>query len=100
MSHRSWSVAAGLLSVVLSAAPALAQQPSNAELKAEIQALSDSVKSLQKDLQDIKALLQQRAAVPVAQAAPAAAAATPSATIDLASNPSRGKSTAPLTLIE
>ena len=44
--------------------PASAQDPSMSELQKEIQALRDSVKAVQKDMQDIKALLAQRGGPP------------------------------------
>ena len=77
---------------VLSAQPAVAQEPSNAELKKQIQALSDSMKAMQSDLQEIKALLQRGAAPP--------AAPPQNVTLDLGSNPFKGQKNAPLTLVE
>ena len=75
----------------LVAHPAAGQDPSNAELKRDIQALGAAVSAVQKDLQDIKALLQQRGAP---QPAPQ------NVVLDLASNPSKGDNTARLTLVE
>ncbi len=67
-----------------------AQQQSIDDLKKEIQSLSEAVKAMQKDLQEIKALLLGR--VP--------AAPPENVLLDLAGNPSRGKSNAKLTLVE
>ena len=94
MKNASWKLSMGLPLILLFFAPSLkAQQASTDDLKKEIQALSESVKSMQKDLQEIKALLQR--------AAPAAPAAPPeNVLLDLGNNPSRGERTAKLTLIE
>jgi protein-disulfide isomerase len=80
-----------LLGSMLSGRPAVAQEASTAELKKEIMALSDTVKAMQKDLQDIKALLQRAGAPPPAPE---------NIVLDLGSNPSRGQKNAPLTMIE
>jgi len=91
MSSRTWRFCVGLmLAGVLSARPAVAQEPSNTELKKEMQALGDAVKAVQQDLKDIKALLQ-RGAPP---------APPQNVVLDLGNHPSRGKATATLTMVE
>jgi protein-disulfide isomerase len=67
-----------------------AQQSPTDELKKEISALNQSVKSMQKDLQEIKALLQSRSAT-----SPPA-----NAILDLGNKPSKGERSAKLTLVE
>lgn len=66
------------------------QQPTTAELKKDIEALQASLAAIQKELQDIKALLQQGrpAAAPV------------NLDLDLANYPFKGERTAKLTLVE
>src|SRR5439155_15340886 len=65
MSNRMWVFPVGLvLGGLLSAHPVVAQEASNVELRREIMALGDTVKAMQKDLQDIKALLQRAGAPP------------------------------------
>ena len=71
--------------------PASAQDPSMSELQKEIQALRDSVKAVQKDMQDIKALLAQRGGPPPMPQ---------SVVLDLGSRPVRGSATAKLTMVE
>jgi len=91
MNGRTWSfLAALMLAGALSARSVAAQEPSNTELKKEMQALSDAVKAMQQDLKDIKALLQ-RGGPP---------APPHNAVLDLGNRPSRGKATASLTLVE
>ncbi len=91
MKKGSWNLSIGLLLIFFLVAPSLkAQQPSNDDLRKDIQALSETVKAMQKDLQEIKALLQR-----------AAPAAPPeNVVLDLGKNPSQGQPTAKLTLIE
>lgn len=80
-----------LLLLLLCSAPlARAQQSSMDDLRKEIQALSESVKALQKDLQEIKALLLSRAPATPPQ----------NVVLDLDGNPAQGERTAKLTLIE
>jgi protein-disulfide isomerase len=87
---------AGIVSAVLlvagslTAAPVSAQDPSTAELKKAIQALAESVKAMQKDLQDIKTLLQQGRQPSEPQ----------NVVLDVGNNPSRGVPTAKLTMVE
>jgi len=91
MTSRSWNLAVGLpLILFLFAPPSRAQQTSNEDIRKQIEALSQSVKAMQKDLQEIKALLQSR--VP--------AAPPQNVVLDLGGHPSRGQSTARLTLVE
>ena len=70
--------------------PAAAQQPTNEDLRKDIQALQESLKALQKDLQDIKGMLARPAAPPSAVGQ----------VIDLGTSPVRGERTAKLTLVE
>ena len=91
MSRRTLSMSVALAVVgALWAHPAVAQDASNAELKKEIQALGEAVNAVQKDLQDIKALLQRGGPQPAPQ----------NFVLDLANNPSRGEKTAKLTMVE
>lgn len=88
----SWSALTGLLFiVVLSATPLRAQQQSSTDdLRNEIKTLTQTVKAMQKDLQEIKALLQSGKPAPPSQ----------NVVLDLSNNPSRGEATAKLTLVE
>jgi protein-disulfide isomerase len=91
MRNRSWSLLVGLLFIVLlSASPSRAQQSSTEDLRNEIKALTQTVKEMQKDLQEIKALLQSRAP----------AAPPQNVVLDLGNSPSQGEPTAKLTLVE
>jgi protein-disulfide isomerase len=86
-----WNLSVGLpLIFLFIAPPMMAQQTSIEELKKQIEALSQSVKAMQKDLQEIKALLQSR--MP--------AAPPQNVVLDLGGHPARGQDTAKLTLIE
>ena len=88
---RSWHLLAGIaFTILLSVSPLQAQQSSSDELRKEIQALTQTVKEMQKDLQEIKTLLQSRAP----------AAPPQNVVLDLGNNPSHGETTAKLTLIE
>ena len=69
---------------------AWAQQPSNEELKKDIQALQESLKAIQKDLQDIKGMLTRQAPPPSGIGA----------VIDFGPSPVKGEQTAKLTLLE
>jgi protein-disulfide isomerase len=92
MGKRITQVCVGLvIGAVVAAHPAFAQEPSNAELKKQIQALSDAMKAMQTDLQEIKAMLQRGAQPP---------APPQNVTLDLANNPFKGQKNAPLTLVE
>jgi len=81
-----------LMTGLLPAPPLCAQQPSTDDLKKEIQELKEGQKAIQKDLQDIKTLLQGRAA--------AAAPVPVNVVLDLGNAPAQGERTAKLTLIE
>jgi protein-disulfide isomerase len=91
MTYRKWNLSLGLSLIVLLLAPHLrAQEVSTDDLRKEIQELSQTVRAMQKDLQEIKALLQSRA-----QAVP-----SQNVVLDLGKNPSQGDPEAKLTLIE
>ena len=91
MGRRTCSLSVGLvLAAVLWAHPTFAQDPSHAELKKEIQALGEAVNAVQKDLQEIKTLLQRGGPQPAPQ----------NFVLDLANNPSKGEKTAKLTMVE
>ena len=76
--------------ILLSASPLQAQQPSTEDLQKEIRALGQTVKDMQKDLQEIKALLLSRAPAGPPQ----------NVVLDLSNSPSQGAATAKLTLVE
>jgi protein-disulfide isomerase len=76
--------------VLIAVAPAAAQQPSNEELKKDIQALQESLKAIQKDLQDIKTML----------ARPAGPSSLVNRVVDLGDAPSKGDANARLTVVE
>jgi protein-disulfide isomerase len=80
------AVAAG----VIIAGPVAAQQTSTDELKKDIQALQESLKAIQKELQEIKGMLA-RATPPLSGIG---------AVIDYGSGPTKGERTAKLTLVE
>ena len=82
-------VAVGLLGW-LAPDPGFAQQSTEEDLKREIAELKEGIKSIQKDLQEIKTLLQQRQP----------AAPPQNVVLDLGDNPFTGEPTAKLTLIE
>ena len=85
--RRTWI--AGALGFCLAVAPCVsAQQTSTDDLKKEIEGLKEGMKAIQKDLQEIKALLQSRGAPPQ------------NVILDLGNNPSKGERTAKLTLVE
>ncbi len=92
MTTKAFSTFVKLSIIFLLFVPSLcAQQQSSIEdLRKEIQVLNQSIKSMQKDLQDIKALLQSRAP----------AAPSENVVLDLGNNPSQGNRAAKLTLIE
>jgi len=91
MTNRIWSVLVGVSLVMLVlVVPVRAQQTSNEDLRNEIKALTDSVKQMQKDLQEIKGLLQSR--VPVAP--------PQNVVIDIGNSRFQGQPTAKVTLVE
>ena len=79
-----------VLACLLSAPLALAQQQPTDDLKKDIEALKEGQKAIQKDIQEIKALLQrgQPAAPPQ------------NVVLDLGKNAFKGERTARLTLVE
>ena len=74
------------------ALPVQAQQTPTDDLKKEIEELSGTIREMQKELGEIKRLLQERQ--------PARAAAPQKVLLDLDDNPAGGERTAKLTLIE
>jgi protein-disulfide isomerase len=94
MTRRSWATAVLIpLLFLFLAPPCGAQQKSIEELSKQIETLSRSVKAMQKDLQEIKALLKGRA-----QAAPSMP--PQEVLLDLAGRPARGDTKAKLTMVE
>jgi len=90
MKDRKLGRAAGaVLFCLLSPGLAPAQQPTTEELKKEIETVKEGVRAIQKDLQEIKALLQSRPGGPPANVV-----------LDLGKSPFRGKRDARLTLVE
>jgi protein-disulfide isomerase len=78
------------LAVVLFSLPAQAQQTSMDELKKEVETLNQNMNAMQRDLQEIKALLQNRMQVNP----------PPSVVLNLDKRPVKGEGTAKLTLVE
>jgi protein-disulfide isomerase/thiol-disulfide isomerase/thioredoxin len=92
MRRRMSSLSVGLvLACVLSARVAAAQQPTTEDLKKEIEAVKESLKAIQKDIQEIKALLQSRLGPPPPPQ---------NVVLDLGKNAFKGERTAKLTLVE
>jgi protein-disulfide isomerase len=92
---KRWNLrlSAGLvLACFLSAPLALTQQQPTDDLKKDIEALKDGQKALQKDLQEIKTLLQSRPAGPPPP--------PQNVVLDLGKSPVKGERTAKLTLVE
>ncbi len=88
---RNVKLSVGLILALLFAAPvARAQQSSIDDLKKQIEELSQAVKAMQKDLQEIKAVLLK--AMP--------AAPPESVVLDLGNNRFQGERTAKLVMIE
>jgi protein-disulfide isomerase len=80
-----------VLACFLSAPLLLAQQqPPSDDLKKDIEALKESVKSIQTDVREIKALLQKGQPTPPSQ----------NVDLDLGKSPFKGQRTAKLTLVE
>lgn len=77
-------------------APPAAAQGSDAELRREIEALKQGQKDINRQLQEIKRLVQARPAAAPAPSGPQVAGKT----FDLGDNPAKGTSTAKLTLVE
>ena len=78
------------LAWLLSAPPSSAQEQSTDDLRKDIESLKESLKAIQKDLQEIKTLLLTR---PVA-------GPPPNVVLELGNNPFKGERTAKLTLVE
>jgi protein-disulfide isomerase len=81
---------ASALLMVICAAPARAQV-TNEDLKRQLDALAESIRAMQKDIQDIKAGMVAR---------PVAPPSGLNVVLDLAGNPSKGPADAPITLVE
>lgn len=79
-----------VLACVLSAPLALAQQQAADDLKKDIETLKEGQKAIQKDIQEIKALLQKGQPAQPPQ----------SVVLDLGKSPVKGERNAKLTLIE
>ena len=80
------------LTCLLAAQPASGQQSqSSDDLKKDIESLKESVKGIQKDLQEIKALLQARQQP---------AAPPQNVVLELGNSPFKGERAAKLTLVE
>ena len=93
MNRRNWTFVV-LLSVLLLvfALPSSAQRPSTEDLRKQIEALNQTIQAMQKDLQEIKALLQGKVQPPSPPAQ--------KVVLELGGHPSKGESTAKLTLVE
>jgi len=79
-----------VLACLLSAPLALAQQQPTDDLKKDIEALKEGQKAIQKDIQEIKALLQKGQPAPPPQ----------NVVLELGKSPFKGERTARLTLVE
>jgi protein-disulfide isomerase len=91
MNGRKMHLPLGLvLACVLSAPLALAQQQPTDDLKKDIEALKEGQKAIQKDIQEIKALLQKAQPAPPPQ----------NVVLELGKSPFKGERTAKLTLVE
>lgn len=93
---KSWKLSLSLglaLACILSISPAPAQQqqPPTDDLKKDIEALKEGQKAIQKDLQEIKTLLQRPAGPPPPPQ---------NVVLDLGKSPVKGERTAKLTLVE
>ena len=92
MKRRRSGLSAGLiLFFVLSTQVAFAQEPTTEDLKKEIETVKESLKAIQKDVQEIKALLQSRLGTPPPPQ---------NVVLDLGQNAFKGERTAKLTLVE
>jgi protein-disulfide isomerase len=67
-----------------------AQQPTTEDLKKDIEALRETLRAIQKDVQDIKAMVSRQAPPPSGIGV----------VLDVGSNPVKGERTAKLTLVE
>jgi protein-disulfide isomerase len=80
----------GLSLAIALATPAAAQQTTTDDLKKEIDSLRETLKAIQKDLQDIKGMLARQAPPPSGIGV----------VIDVGNSPFKGERTAKLTLVE
>jgi protein-disulfide isomerase len=90
---KRWSLRRSLglvLACFLSAPFALTQEQSTDDLKKDIEALKEGQKAIQKDVQEIKALLQKGQPAPPLQ----------NVNLELGKSPFKGERTAKLTLVE
>ena len=78
------------LLVALLLAPPVAAQQESEELKKDIEAIKEGLKGIQKDIQEIKALIARQAPPPSGIGV----------VLDLASNAAKGERTAKLTMVE
>lgn len=83
------SLAAVVLGAVL-AGPAAAQQASTDDVKKQIEEIRETLKAVQKDVQEIKGMLARQVPPPSGIGA----------VIDFGNSPSKGERTAKLTLVE
>jgi protein-disulfide isomerase len=90
-SSRRLRVSTGLVAIclLLWAQTGSGQQPTTADLKKDIDALQTAVNAIQKELQEIKALLQGRQPEP-----------PQNVVLDISNRPFKGERTAKLTLVE
>ncbi len=79
-----------VLGLVVAGPAAAQQQPSNEELRKDIQALQESLKGIQKDLQEIKTML----------ARPTGPPSLVNKVVDFGDAPSRGEASAKITIVE
>ena len=90
--RRTLSTALALAALgLLCVGPARAQTVTNEDLKKQLDALTESIKAMQKDIQDIKTGMAAR---------PAAPPSGLNVVLDLAANPTKGPADAALTLVE
>jgi protein-disulfide isomerase len=91
MRGRGWGSFLTLtLTAFLFAPPSATPQESNQELMREIKALKEALREIQKDLEEIKTLLQRRQAPPAPERV----------TLNLDESPFKGERAAKLTLVE
>jgi protein-disulfide isomerase len=87
--RKAGRLAGAVIASLMTASFAAAQQPSTEDLKKEIEAVKDSLKTIQKDIQEIKALLSRPGA-----------AAPQNVVLDVGKNPFKGERDARVTLVE
>lgn len=96
MNRLAVSIGLGALLLSLPLAPPAAAQTSDEELRQEIEALKKGQQDIQKQLQEIKKLIQSQ---PKAAARPSGPNVK-GKVFDLGANPVKGESTAKVTLVE